>query len=1694
MKKAGDEVSEVAERVVCGPTALREKMREDDATRESVCVYACTGAAEVWQAQVRVVKAMASVAEQRRDSRMKLQGAQGGHKQVGSEDSVLMSIPQPVYEFVSAPELTAWDQESLVNWKRERERCVEKIQQKCRTSNEPFDAAVMRVRDTVRPKLLRHLARYVLRKAAEDITDADIMAKIRERTSTLQNGHIPDVQSFFKANLRMDMSEKDIDARVLKYFVDFDQLVEDYGFETLLGVGSVEIERLVLLQHKDAKADDVALRDLIMERATAQQHYHLMQMEEKPDKRQTATVNKKNPESKGKPRTSGEPAARQAEKKPGPREGCWVCKGAHFAQQCPTATEEQKTEARRRLDEARARKVKAARVAKSPGRCRVVINEVLEIPFRPDRGADCCFLPEEYLRELQAVDTSVHPTKLDNPVAVKLAGGKVEHCHFECTVDLLLGTKAGPVHVRRVKCLVLPGTEEEFLLGDDLLKSLGIDVDGMIEQLAVGSLEQDDGDDLDDEPKVGRDEADSVAESLGALIQDAEANGFPPHMMSSLRTTVLDYGDVWRARLGADGPARVRPYSVKLKPDAIPFRCRPRRYPPLQSDFLRSLVAELQQFGLVRLNNASRWACAAVPVRKAGLKDAFRLTTDYRPVNWMTVPIAAAVPKLAVVTGRVRGAQAMAKFDMFKGFWQLPLAEDSQEIFILYAPTHDEFLVVLEKFFRRLRESNLKLNVSKSELYAQAVTWCGKIVDGSGVMHDPSRVNALQTLPLPTNAGELQHFLCAANWLRDSIVDYGRAVAPLQEMFDEVMTGHNRKKRHVVSVAVTWTSAEAQVYKAFLDRIASSATLSFPDDDATVCLSTDASDRGWAVIVTQVHDWNSEVPMHEQYHELLICKGGSFKGPQLNWSVIEKESYPIVLACTELEYLLQRAQGFRIFCDHSNLIQVFCPEVKQHVRGKLQRWTMKLTGYNYHIEHINGTENHWMDISLRPLQDEGFAWLSVGEVLRVQQRHVSKLTATHEQIDGMIYVEGKLWIPKQERDLLARIPVVAHCGIQAHRGEQVMIAHLQDKYAIERLQSHVKNFVSKCLQCKHLKGGKLIQRPWSEPRSVPMRNEVLHMDYLSMDDSYGPTKYVLVLKDELTHFCELIPCDSPTSTVAATAMLDWHKRFGMPAMWMSDQGTHFKNELMAELRQRLKGVHTFVPVYTPWVNGTVERLNRDILHVVRALLLELQLDTRNWEYRLPVVQANLNHTPVLSLGGVAPTELFTGLPCPPPLDTILLPDADKPLQRVYLTAVHEELEQLRVGLAEMHSEVADKKERRRLYQQSEKHGTMCNFSVGDYVLWSRVDSRLRDGKLLVRWVGPFRVTEARPHSFMVQNLLNGKEYEVHDSRLKFIQALSLNVSEELVEHVANQGIVLGVDAIVGHRINPETAKKELLVSWTGLEAIENSWEPLEVMLHDVPTKVEAGAAWIHDTEGNPVADLARAFGVELKEISARNPWLHPSSCPGFMIYDGRRRLSDHEVDETWRWPELLLQELQEIAWLGKAEGKAPDAEVGQLLAQDPQLRDIVASSVDARKRLDLCLHVVETWMGSASDDMQIDAFGEIDLMGDDPGAHCIVPDGMYSLIKHLSAPVNSVIRTGVTVASINYEDLSGVLIECTDGSQVRATRVVVTCSLGYLKSGRLRFYPELPPPKANAIFRSQMGQCMKVMVQFPHVFWPESAP
>ncbi|KAF0709973.1 hypothetical protein AaE_012710 [Aphanomyces astaci] len=90
-----------------------------------------------------------------------------------------------------------------------------------------------------------------------------------------------------------------------------------------------------------------------------------------------------------------------------------------------------------------------------------------------------------------------------------------------------------------------------------------------------------------------------------------------------------------------------------------------------------------------------------------------------------------------------------------------------------------------------------------------------------------------------------------------------------------------------------------------------------------MCLFTDASAYGWSIVVTQVHNYGDDTPIQNQQHQLLVCQSGMLDKTQVNWSVIEKEGYPIARACDTLKYLLLPPKGFLMYSDHKNLIRVF---------------------------------------------------------------------------------------------------------------------------------------------------------------------------------------------------------------------------------------------------------------------------------------------------------------------------------------------------------------------------------------------------------------------------------------------------------------------------------------------------------------------------------------------------------------------------------------------------------------------------------------------------------------------------------------------------------------------------------------------------------------------------------------------------
>ncbi|ETP27460.1 hypothetical protein F441_00030 [Phytophthora nicotianae CJ01A1] len=153
----------------------------------------------------------------------------------------------------------------------------------------------------------------------------------------------------------------------------------------------------------------------------------------------------------------------------------------------------------------------------------------------------------------------------------------------------------------------------------------------------------------------------------------------------------------------------------------------------------------------------------------------------------------------------------------------------------------------------------------------------------------------------------------------------------------------------------------------------------------------------------------------------------------------------------------------------------------------------------------------------------------------------------------------------------------------------------------------------------------------------------------------------------------------------------------------------------------------------------------------------------------------------------------------------------------------------------MHKAVKDVRQRQsKRYKERSHYEQTINFPIGDYVLRSRVDKKLYVNKLRVVWVGPYRVVGSADYYFTVEHLMIGTTMDVHPSRLKFHAGDSLNVNEELIDHIASLGTLLAVEAFVEHRLNPDMQSYKVKVKWFGLEPIEDSWKPIKTMSEDVP--------------------------------------------------------------------------------------------------------------------------------------------------------------------------------------------------------------------------------------------------------------------
>jgi hypothetical protein len=353
------------------------------------------------------------------------------------------------------------------------------------------------------------------------------------------------------------------------------------------------------------------------------------------------------------------------------------------------------------------------------GKDLALVEEKVWFPYILDSGAFTTVVPKSLLKKLKEAGSGVVEATLEKDVEMKMAVKDVvtiAKSMIHITVELT--TRAGPVRIRSLSALVAQDEMEDMLIGEDLLKCLGIDPHEILAaRLEEGTLEAEidatkmadksaqrqklsmivmsgtgihagedmksadasQSPDLEGGDDCFQEDGDETLldQAIAGMIQRASMY-LDEGQLDKLRSLVEKHREIWRVSLTDDGPAKVKPFKVHLKSDTVPRRARARKYAPNLKH-----VRMLEKNGFIRKNSSSRWSSPVLIVPNPGKRDEFRMIVDCRYANSQVQLVAGFLPILEVKFQHLEKDAWFSSLDAFKGFWHFPLAEERRGILFL---------------------------------------------------------------------------------------------------------------------------------------------------------------------------------------------------------------------------------------------------------------------------------------------------------------------------------------------------------------------------------------------------------------------------------------------------------------------------------------------------------------------------------------------------------------------------------------------------------------------------------------------------------------------------------------------------------------------------------------------------------------------------------------------------------------------------------------------------------------------------------------------------------------------------------------------------------------------------------------------------------------------------------------------------
>jgi len=840
-----------------------------------------------------------------------------------------------------------------------------------------------------------------------------------------------------------------------------------------------------------------------------------------------------------------------------------------------------------------------------------------------------------------------------------------------------------------------------------------------------------------------------------------------------------------------------------------PVRSRGYRMAPKEKSIINEEIDKLEAEGIIRKSH-SEWSSNIVLVRK---KDGtHRMCVDYRPLNNCTRKDVYPLPRVDDLLDALRGMKYFCLLDQSNAYHCVEIDEDDKpktaftspkglfefnrlafglcnapstyqrlmdvllsglqwqicltylDDLLVYARNHTEMLERLRSVLSKLSDGGMKLRLEKCRFFQQKVNYLGHVISATGVQPDPSKIEAVQQIPIPKTVKQLKSFLGLPAYYRKFIKDCSKICGPLTKLLKK-------------DTKFEWTGDQQAAFDKIKEALTTAPILAHPDFSKKFIIQTDASVEGIGAVLTQIGDDGAEHP--------IAFGSRKLKPYEKNYGISELETLAVVDFVRHFRpYLYQ--QEVLVQTDHMAVKQIL---EKPNANARVARWGLALAGIQLDIQPRRGTANGNADaLSRAPRKSEHSAFdidkafdinevhacdqISVNDTIRrkwiVAQQSDESIMAIRaslntnvvKQSDGLLYKVtqngNRLIVPRVFRlDMLKHLHDVPTA---AHFGRTKTLKALQERFFWPRMSADVREYCKTCANCQKNKSTNQQVRAKLVPIEVTGPFDRVGVDAMGpFTVSESGNRFVLVFVDYFSRYVEACATPDITATTVAEKFMELIIcRHGAPRLLQSDRGTDFLAKIFKEVTKLCGTNQIHSSPYHPQSNGVVEKVNHTLATRIRLYVGEGHDD---WDQYLKYATFATN-THANESTGYTPFQLLYGRKPQMPVDAAL--NFSPPLHMIdaddYATQVKRHLTS---ALTIIPAAIREAQAKYKVAYDKKSHDV--SYQPGDLLM--KIDRKYKKGetaKLRPLYEGPFKVTSTRyPNVTIVPIDTAGPEQTIH---------------------------------------------------------------------------------------------------------------------------------------------------------------------------------------------------------------------------------------------------------------------------------------------------------------------------------------------